>query len=67
MTPAEQSIAFLRIVKSGAFTLYEIAEQGGWSVPEARAILHRGVDAKRLRINDSDRQNIVIEVVGVSG
>lgn len=55
------SVTFMSIVRSGAFTLAEIAERGGWSMLEAREILFRGVQAKRLRVNDRDRQNIVIE------
>lgn len=62
MTPQDQAIAFMRVVKSGRFTLREIAERAGLSVDDAREVLFRGVQAKRLTVNDKDRQNIVIEI-----
>ena len=62
MTPAEASIAFLRTVHEGRFTLPEIAERVGISLDEAREVLFRGVQARRLVVNDSNRQHIVIEI-----
>ncbi|MGP9804054.1 hypothetical protein [Paracoccus sp. NSM] len=62
MTPQDQSIAFMRVVRSGRFTLREIAERAGLSVDQAREVLFRGVQKKLLIVNDADRQNIVIEI-----
>lgn len=63
MTPAEQSLAFLRAVRTGPATLAENAERAGLTLAQAREVLFRGTQAGRLRVNDQDRQNIVIEVV----
>lgn len=63
MTPEQQSIAFMRAARSGRFTTAEIAERAGLTMDQAREVLFRGVQAKRLRVNDTDRQNIVIEIV----
>lgn len=67
MTPAEQSIAFMRAVREGRFTLPEIAERIGVTLDQAREVLFRGVQAKRLQVNDKDRQRIVIEVRKIEG
>ena len=61
MTPGEQAVAFLQAVRTGPLTLPEIAERIGVPLTAAREILFRGVQAKRLRVNDKDRQRIVIE------
>lgn len=65
MTPEEQSIAFIKAARSGRFTTAEIAERAGLTMDQAREVLFRGCQAKppRLRVNDTDRQNIVIEVL----
>lgn len=65
MTAPDASVAFLRVACSGRFTLHEIAERAGLSLDDAREVLFRGCQARppRLRVNDKDRQNIVIEVV----
>lgn len=63
MTPAEQSIAFLRVVRAGRHTLPQIAEQAGLTLDQAREVLFRGVQARRLKVDDKDRQNVVIEEV----
>ena len=64
MTTHHHSIAFLRECKSGRFTLREIADRIGLSVDDTREILHRGVDAKRLAVRDSeDRRTHWIEAL----
>ncbi|MDB6178980.1 hypothetical protein PAF17_15925 [Paracoccus sp. Z330] len=63
MTPHEQSIAFVRAARGASRTLPEIADAAGLTLDQAREVLARGVQAKRLRVNDSDRQNIIIEVI----
>lgn len=67
MTPGEQAVGFLQAVRSGPLTLPEIADRLGLSLPAAREILFRGVQAKRLRVNDANRQRIVIEEVKQEG
>lgn len=60
---AAQRDAFIAAVRERPRPLCEIAEAAGLTVELAREVLHRGYDAKRLRINDSDRQNITIELI----
>ena len=58
------SIAFLRVLKSGRFSLPEIADRIGLSVDDTREILHRGVDVKRLAVRDTeDRRTHWIEAL----
>lgn len=61
---ADQAVAFMRAAREKPRTLRDIAEEIGMTVDAAREILHRGVAAKRLKINDSNRLEIIIEVVG---
>lgn len=65
MTPTEQSLAFIKAARGLDRTLAEIAAAAGLTMPQAREVLYRGVQARppRLRVNDTDRRNIVIEVV----
>lgn len=58
-----QRDAFIAAVRERPRPLREIAEAAGLTVDLAREVLHRGYDAKRLRINDADRQNITIELI----
>lgn len=64
MTPTEQSIAFVKAARGMNRTLSEIATAAGLTMAQAREVLYRGVQARppRLRVNDADRRNIVIEV-----
>lgn len=61
-TPAQRD-AFIAAIRERPRTLREIAADTGLTVDEAREILHRGYDAKRLRIEDSDRQNVTIHMI----
>lgn len=64
-TPAQRD-AFLAAARERPRTLREVAEAAGLTVDLAREVLHRGYDAKRLRINDGNRQNIIIELIEVT-
>lgn len=66
MSPEEQSIAFVRVARTGKLSLHEIAERAGLTINQAREVLFRGSQAKRLKVRDEDRQNIWIEVVPAS-
>lgn len=61
-TPAQRD-AFIAAVRERSRTLREAAEAAGLTVDLAREILHRGYDATRLRIDDSNRQNITIHMI----
>lgn len=63
MSPEEQSIAFVRVARTGKLSLHEIAERAGLTINQAREVLFRGSQAKRLKVRDEDRQNIWIEVI----
>lgn len=63
MTPEQQSLAFLDAARSGRLSLREIAAQAGLTVDQAREVLFRGVQAKRLNVRDENRQAIWIEVI----
>ncbi|MBM3606567.1 MAG: hypothetical protein FJX25_18210 [Alphaproteobacteria bacterium] len=63
MTGAEQAQAFVRVARTGKFSLREIAERAGLSLADAREVLFRGSQLKRLKVNDHDRQNIFITVI----
>ena len=61
-TPAQRD-AFIAAVRERPRPLREIAEAAGLTVDLAREVLHRGYDAKRLRIDDSNRQHITIHMI----
>lgn len=63
MSASDQSVAFMRAAREAKRTLREIADASGLTLDQAREVLFRGVQAKRLKVNDSDRQNIIIEVI----
>ena len=64
MTPEQQSIAFIKAASGGKFTTAEIAERAGLTLDQARDVIVRGRQAKRIEIHDEDRQHIWIEVLG---
>ncbi len=62
MSPRDQAQAFVRVARTGKLPLREIAEQAGLTLNQARDVLTRGVQLKRLKVRDEDRLNIWIEV-----
>ncbi|VDS07558.1 hypothetical protein PARHAE_00735 [Paracoccus haematequi] len=63
MTPEQQSIAFIKAARGGKFTTAEIAERAGLTLDQARDVIARGRQAKRIEIHDEDRQHVWIEIV----
>lgn len=64
MTPGEQAQAFVREARLGKLPLREIARRSGLTLDQARDVLARGTQLKRLKVRDEDRLNIWIEVIG---
>ena len=60
----EELIAFIKAAHGGKFTTAEIAERAGLTLDQARDVIVRGRQAKRIEIHDEDRQHIWIEVLG---
>lgn len=60
--PTDATRAFIAAIRERPRSLREIAEATGLSVDEAREILHRGYDAKRLRI-EGHGQNVTIHMI----
>ncbi len=63
MTPEEQSLAFIRAARGGKFTTAEIAERAGLTLDQARDVIVRGRQAKRIEIHDEVRTHVWIEIV----